>query len=356
VVNFLVAMVAGLLLLACSDSPDTRVAADSGGADGDAEGTGLHPSSDAGDDGDTADGSMLQDAASPADSSLDVDSALGPDAAASFDASSPTDGGSDGAAPAASCDDQPSDGCLPSCGNLPDDYVAVVSPAADPPYAGTVWFSTEIITDQDPSAFSGLTHTGTGSRVMFDRRTGAFETYDAHLFDARFGTAVVVEIQVNPEFTLQEAQDTATEYASVIGRLPAFLFAELDTVWIHRGMEPFGGGNNNLLIHTEQAATYINDGVLEETFLHEATHTSLDADHSDHPNWVAAQQADGVAISTYARDNLLREDLAESIGPYLAVRFRASRLTPQLIDSITSSLPNRLEYLDCLGLSMDLVP
>jgi hypothetical protein len=163
-------------------------------------------------------------------------------------------------------------------------------------------------------------------------------------------------MQINPEFDATEAESLATKYAEVIGRLPAFLFADLETVWIHAGLQPFGGGNQNLLIHTEQGDTYAADGVLEETFLHEATHTSLDAIHATAPNWAAAQQADGVAISTYARDNPMREDLAETVGPYLAVRFRAGRLTQPELDAVLDNLPNRLEYLDCVDLSMELVP
>jgi hypothetical protein len=50
-----------------------------------------------------------------------------------------------------------------------------------------------------------------------------------------------------------------------IGRLPTVLRSQLRTVWIHQGVEPFGGGNNNLLIHTGQADLYYASGILEET-------------------------------------------------------------------------------------------
>ena len=63
-----------------------------------------------------------------------------------------------------------------------------------------------------------------------------------------------------------------------------------------------------------------------------------------------------VALSTYARDFLNREDLAETLGPYLAVRFRADRISAQLESSVRDTIPNRLKYLDCLPLSMALVP
>jgi hypothetical protein len=120
----------------------------------------------------------------------------------------------------------------------------------------------------------------------------------------------------------------------------------VQTVWIHKGLQPFGGGNNNLLIHTEQADDYIASGILEEALVHEASHTSLDAAHAAAPGWLAAQTADDEFISTYARDNPTREDIAESFLPWLAVRYRPDRITAALAGTITRTIPNRLAYFD----------
>ena len=48
-----------------------------------------------------------------------------------------------------------------------------------------------------------------------------------------------------------------------MGRLPTALRAEVETVWIHKGVEPFGGGNYNLLIHTSKSGLYEADGILD---------------------------------------------------------------------------------------------
>ena len=48
----------------------------------------------------------------------------------------------------------------------------------------------------------------------------------------------------------------------------------------------------NLLIHTGQADRYAADGILEETLVHEAAHTSLDAAHASALDWLAAQTDD----------------------------------------------------------------
>jgi hypothetical protein len=180
----------------------------------------------------------------------------------------------------------------------------IIIPAAltaDPPVSGTIFMDPDIITPSDPTTFSGVTYTGQGSRLMFDRRTNSWSTTNAYLFRATFTDGFIVEIQVNPEFgTVAGAQIEAAKYGPPIGRLPKALRVDLETVTIHKGVNPFGGGNNNLLIHTGQADLYIGDGILEETLVHEAAHTSLDAAHQASTGWLAAQQSDPEFISTYA--------------------------------------------------------
>ncbi|MEX2271213.1 MAG: hypothetical protein WD690_07080 [Vicinamibacterales bacterium] len=58
------------------------------------------------------------------------------------------------------------------------------------------------------------------------------------------------------------------------------------------------------------------------------------------------QAQDNTFISTYARDNPTREDLAESFLPYLAVRYRPERITQALADTIRHAIPNRIAYFD----------
>jgi hypothetical protein len=117
-------------------------------------------------------------------------------------------------------------------------------------------------------------------------------------------------------------------------------------------VQPFGGGNNNILIHVGQADLYAADGILEETLVHEASHTSLDAGHASAAGWRSAQLADPTFISTYARDNPTREDIAESFLLWLAVRHRPARIGAQLQSTILATIPNRLVYFDGLGLAL----
>ena len=229
----------------------------------------------------------------------------------------------------------------------------VEPPPPPPPFSGTIFIDADIITSSDRTTFQGLSFEGQGVRRMFDRRVNDWVSVEAYLFDASFEDGLAAEIQVNPEFGSPEgAQVEAEKYAEVIGRLPTALRNDVETVWIHKGTEPFGGGNNNLLIHVGQADLYAADGILEETLVHEAAHTSLDSPHASAPGWRAAQAADDTFISTYARDFPTREDVAETFVPYLAIRYRSERISQSLATIILQAIPNRIAYLDSLALNM----
>lgn len=221
-----------------------------------------------------------------------------------------------------------------------------------PPFGGTIFIDPDIITDDDPTTFVGLTYTGRAERTMYDRRFG-WITIEPHLFDAEFDDGLTTEIQVNPEFgDSAAARVQAERYGDAVGRIPTSLRVDMETMWIHLGNEPFGGGNNNILVHTGLAEQYIRDGILEETLVHEGAHTSLDAYHATASGWLAAQEADGNFISTYARDHPLREDIAETLVPWVAVRYRSDRIDASLEAVILRTIPNRIAYLDGLGLNM----
>jgi hypothetical protein len=243
---------------------------------------------------------------------------------------------------------------LAACGG--DSTSAPTTPVTTPPpFGGTIFIASDVITSLDPTTFQSLSFAGQGARTMFDRRVNGWITVDAYLFNASFDDGLAAEIQVNPEFGGSNAAlAEAEKYVEVIGRLPTALRKDVETVWIHKGTQLFGGGNNNLLIHTGQADLYTADGILEETFVHEAAHTSLDVAHASAPAWLTAQSADLTFISTYARDFPNREDIAESFLPYLAIRYRSDRISQSLANTIMQTMPNRIAYFD--NQSFDMYP
>ena len=222
-----------------------------------------------------------------------------------------------------------------------------------PPFRGTAFIDPDLIVASDPSALRTLDYAGLDTRRMFDRRADAFGLTDAYLFNATFEHVTVVEVQVNAEFgDAVTAERHAAFFARAIGQLPAGLRTRVETVWIHRGDTPFGGGNDNILIHTGKAAEYLHDGVLEEILMHEAAHTSLDPVHANADAWLAAQAADDGFVSDYARDHPRREDIAESFGPFFALRYRQERISRSMAETIETTMPNRIEFFDRLELDM----
>jgi hypothetical protein len=229
----------------------------------------------------------------------------------------------------------------------------LASTRAEPPFSGTIFIDPDIVTAADPTCFESLTAAGRGMRVMFDRRVNDWVNRNAFLFEARFDDGLRIEVQVNPEFGTEDAaRAEALRFMHATGQLPHALRREVRTMWLHKGLQPFGGGNQNLLIHSEQADAYVRDGILEETLQHEACHTSLDAAHAQAAGWLAAQQADGEFISTYARDHPGREDIAESFVPYFAFRHRRDRIDDSLAEAISRTIPQRIAYFDSLKLNL----
>ena len=219
-----------------------------------------------------------------------------------------------------------------------------------PPFEGTAFLSPRLIDSSDQSSLMNATYAGRGMREVFDRRVDRWVTVEAYLFNVRYGWGAV-EFQVNPEFgSVDAARAEVDTYAPALGRLPAFLMTNAREVQINAGVELFGGNaNGSFLIHTGQGRRYLDDGFLEEVLFHEAAHVSLDSGHANAPGWRTAQADDGVFVSTYARDNPSREDVAESILPYFAVRRRSGRLGDADRTAISVTIPNRLEYFDRQG-------
>ena len=226
-------------------------------------------------------------------------------------------------------------------------------PPVPPPFWGTIFIDPHIILPGDATTFLGVDYVGREERTMFDRRVDGWITVEPFLFLATYDDGLSIEVQVNPEFlTPETAEIEADFYAEAAGRLPTALRRDVETMWIHEGVEPFGGGNNNLLIHVGQGDLYVADGILEETLVHEAAHTSLDAAHAASPGWLAAQEADPTFISDYASSFPAREDIAESFLPWLAVRYRGDRIDDELRTMILDAIPNRLAYFDALVLDL----
>ena len=222
-----------------------------------------------------------------------------------------------------------------------------------PPYEGTAYISPRVIEPSDPTRFGSITYAGRGERRVYDQRPETWITINAYLFDVRY-EGQVVEFRVNPEFGSREtAQAEVETYAHALGQMPAVLLPGIRSVDINAGWGAWSAskassGGGRIHIHTDRVLPHA-----EENFVHEAVHVTLDPVHRDaSPGWRAAQAADGVFISTYARDYPDREDVAESFSAWFAVRYQPERLTAGERTVILRTIPNRLIYFDEQGFDM----
>lgn len=218
-----------------------------------------------------------------------------------------------------------------------------------PPFAGTVFVTPDILDASDPSSLGGVQYVGRRERQFWDRPAERWTTVNVHLFDVLYADHHV-EYQVHPEFdSRQAAQAEVDKYAPALGRLPVDLLSGTREVEISvaPGFVFQGNGSLGIIhIYTDQGELDLRDGFVEEVLFHEGGHTSLDVNHADSVGWRAAQEADGVFISDYARDHPDSEDIAESILPYFAVRYHPERLTEADLAAILAAIPNRLAYFD----------
>ena len=229
----------------------------------------------------------------------------------------------------------------------------VLEHSGRPPFTGTVWITPNILGPSDLSSLQGATYAGRAVRAFWDRPAEAWVMLNVYLFDVQF-VGQQTEFQVHPAFGNREAAKSQVDtYAPALGRLPAVLLSQVREVEISEVEGVFQGNETGILhIYTPHGDELTRNGFLEEVLIHEAGHASLDRRHRNATGWVAAQRADSVFISTYARDNPEREDVAESILPYFAVRYRSDRLSETDRSAITTAIPHRLRYFDEQGFDM----
>jgi len=206
----------------------------------------------------------------------------------------------------------------------------------------------DIINEKDPTTFQNIVFVKKKTIKWWDRRNGTKQkSFKAFIFKATFLKGKRdITIRVNAEFeTKSKAEEQAVKYAKIIGQLPTFLRTKnLKTLTIHKGNKKWGGGNNDILIHTDKYLRFV-----EEVAIHEAAHVTLDPQwHGSikRSKWNKAMKADNKFVSPYAKKFPSREDIAETINWWIAVRCKSDRISKLTYEKIILGIPNRLKYLD----------
>ncbi|MEZ4462926.1 MAG: hypothetical protein R3F43_00035 [bacterium] len=208
-------------------------------------------------------------------------------------------------------------------------FVPVAMPPAAPPFEGTAFLDPGIITAADPTSFVDLTYAGQAPREMFDRRTGAFGTVKARTYFGALRQQQDGGVQVNPEFTQAEAEAQARAYATVVGRLPAFAFRDLDTLWIHKGTSRSAAATATCSSTPSKATSTRRAGSSRRSSFTRARTRRSTAITPRRRGGSRRRPPTAASSPPYARDNPTREDVAETMVPYLAQRFRADGCRPR---------------------------
>ena len=212
-----------------------------------------------------------------------------------------------------------------------------------PPFSGTPWALRETIEPGDPTTFESLIYTGRGFHRTWVESISRYTVREFFTFRAKYDDlSQRTIIRVRAEWSLSEARKQALLLSESFGRVPVILRSPVREIHLHRGR---GRARANL----EQATFHMPSErwgpAWEEILIHEAAHIALDPKYERHSEWIQAQREDDGFISEYAQEHPFREDLAESITAYLAVKYRDARIGEPKEQQIRKAIPNRIRFL-----------
>ena len=236
----------------------------------------------------------------------------------------------------------------------------------------TVWQDAAVITSDDPTAFDSLVYVGRGQRGFyspFEDDRGWRDTLDLFLFDAHFSGGAVMEVQAHPAYGDPDSVFVfADRFLSALGRMPRILIDGGREVELSPAPKSRAAGNGCTKLYHFWGDWEAKDApFIEEAALHEGSHAVLEDCKSigcgsvppeydcpglagdQSPEWRAAQAADSMFITPFARDH---EDMAETWWGWFVSRCVPERLHPEFKRRIDAGIPNRLAYFDRLALDM----
>ena len=207
----------------------------------------------------------------------------------------------------------------------------------------------DFITDADPSAFERLEFLGFNDFEMPDKRdTGEPLVQKAYVFAAHFSDGTIIQLSLDKDFgSRQAAEQDAAGYGRRLGKLPALYRRNIKHVTVN-----FGGADTTAFaedkghfftIYSGNATKRIGTHDLEETFFHEGTHASIQAEHLESAAWKQAVSRDGAFITSYAKSSE-QEDFAESALFAYTIIYHPDRFPQGERAKIAATIPNRIAF------------
>ena len=254
-------------------------------------------------------------------------------------------------------------------------FVETRKPPGDAPdglvLRGTVWESPDVMTPDDPSALDSIVYAGRGMRRFYDRSIqGWRDDLDLFLFAAHFEGDTVLQVEAHPAYGIVDSARVFVDmFVPSMGPLPRFLIDHAREVEIMPQVpeKPSALGAGGLGCQKSyhwrgDVRGEWQEPFLEEVAMHEGSHAVLEGcchgetcaelggARSD--EWRAAQAADSMFITDYARNYPEREDMAETLWAWFVSRCVSDRLHPEYKRRIDEGIPHRLVYFDSLNLDM----
>lgn len=219
-------------------------------------------------------------------------------------------------------------------------------------FGSAVYMSANLIEEKDISVYDTVEFVGWTIQEVYDRRIPDYVQADVVIYKVSWKDGSEMEIQILKEVFEDKSKDSVLielviPFAYKIGQLPFFLLNGISRLVILKGEERWSASFGSIYMHLDYEK--INSGYVEEILIHEGGHAAIDAYFRESDEWKAAQEKDSLSLSKYGEQDLLNEDLTESIIFWLAVKYRSRRIFQRDSIKIRKSMPYRLAFLDSLN-------
>ena len=209
----------------------------------------------------------------------------------------------------------------------------------------------EFIRTDDESALKAVKLIGRERKEMPDKRNEDLFAEGAAVHEVLFKDGLRTEIWAHPDLEDEvELKELTALISEGLGKLPRLMRAKLSHVVLHEGDEVAFGEEVGrfFVLYSKNIRKRVETHDLEETIFHEACHATLEKEHAQHQDWLAAQKKDAAFITKYAERLPLKEDLPESALFAYTVLKHPGRLPPGTEKSVRELIPNRLLYFEKL--------
>jgi len=226
----------------------------------------------------------------------------------------------------------------------------------DPPYSSSLYIDPEWLTTSDPSIYVGKSYKGEATFQWFDFRNGQWTDSSAYSYELNFQFGIKITASIHTDNDQNQIDDYLDDWGYMLGQVPARLLQGLGEFQVVPAKEDNRGLKGNGWTNPTHVVFYTNDpisdleaalsrGWAQEGLIHELGHAVFQP-AAEGAEWLEAQATDPCFISEYASDYPNREDVSESLMPYLMLRLMPERVSEADKTKINQCIQARSEVYD----------